>query len=485
MAKDILVNTQSGDWLVSESDSKTAFWNVVWGKLFDSDKSEYMNIIVPSAYINKIQYKNNQFECLVQADYYPVNDVFLARLVVKNVATGKYNLIQDYSTNAPDAMGVVYYPTYTSKPQDINICQLPLVDVNGRFKLLFKRYNNSNFSRAIIASTKNADFTIGESDSQSAQLLARCAPGKYYRHPTTGLDLTKYINSVVEHTDMTTQLIKQFSADSKQITEAEFDSNTGDLQIVFSGTKEADDKKLSTIDKLDVDLFRIADDDFIRAAYKEAQSIADDNSTFVEDLVSTSNFMGIYDIGNSAKLDKITPTITSGILRNDGTIGESTSLFVATMKLEAGRLYAINYPTDIIKTHIINKKPLIAEWLHNTLFILYADDKPVYIDTPFRTKYIHETMRYGETFSNRRCFIPLTDLVIKFYAGNSETYLSSNSYGIYPVSDVSGNYNSILGLAENPITGKVTGIITNHSLIDDIKIDVKTNQILIIKQNIE
>lgn len=485
MAKDILVNTQSGDWLISESDSQTAYWNVVWGKLFDFDESEYMNIIVPSAYINKIQYKDNQFECLVQADYYPMNDVFMARLVVENVATGKYNLIQNYSTNAPDAMGVVYYPTYTSRPQDINACQLPLVDADGKFKILFKRYNNSNFSRVIIVSAKDADFTIGESDSQSAQLLARCAPGKYYRYPTTGLDLTKYINSVVEHTDMTTQLVKQFSADSKQITEAEFDSSTGDLQIVFSGTEEGDDKNLTAPDKLDVDLFRIADDDFIRAAYKEAQSIADDNSTFVEDLVSTSNFMGIYDIGNSAELDKIAPAITSGVLKNDGTIVESTSSFVATMKLEAGKLYTVNYPADIVKTHTINARPLVVEWLHNTLFALYADEQPVYIDTPFRTRHIYETVRYKETFNNRRCFIPLVDLTVKFYAGTSETYLSANGYGIYPVSDVSGNYNSILGLAENPITGKVTGIITNHSLIDDIKIDVKTNQILIIKQNIE
>lgn len=483
MAKDILVNTQSGDWLVSESGTQAAYWNVVWGKLFDSDESEYMNIIVPSAYINKIQYKDNQFECLVQADYYPINDTFQARLVVENVATGKYNLIQDYSTNAPDAMGVVYYPTYTSRPQDINACQLPLVDVDGRFKVLFKRYNNSNFSRAIIVSAKDADFTIGESDSQSAQLLARCAPGKYYRYPTTGLDLTKYINSVVEHTDMTTQLVKQYSADSKQITEAEFDSSTGDLQIVFSGTEEADDKNLTAPDKLDVDLFRIADDDFIRAAYKEAQSVADDNSTFIEDLMSTANFMGIYDIGNTAELDKVVPTITSGLLKNDGSVSESTSAFVASMKLEAGRLYAINYPADIVRTHIISVRPLSTEWYHNALFALYSNDEAVYVDTPFRSGSMYEVSNYRESFNNRRCFIPLTDLTVKFYAGTSETYLSSNGYGIYPISDVSGNYNSILGLAENTITGKLTGIITNHSLIDDIKVDIKTNQILIIKQN--
>ena len=477
MAKDILVNTQSGDLLISENDTQAAFWNVIWGKLFDSDGIEYMNIVVPSAYINQIQYKDNQFECLVQADYYPVNDTFQARLVVENVATGKYDLIQNYSINAPEAMGVVYYPTYTSKPQDIYACQLPSVDMDGRFKVLFKQYGNSVFSRAIIASAKDADFSIGESDSQSAQLLAKCAPGKYYRYPTTGLDLTKYINSVVEHTNMTTQLVKQYSADSKQITSAEFDSSTGDLQIVFSGTDEADDSNLSDPTALDVDLFRVADDDFVRAAYKEAQSVADDNSTYIEDLVSTTDFMGIYDIGNIAQLDEIAPTITPGFLGDDGTIEENTKSYIATMKLEAGKLYAINYNNGTV--------PYTGVLHYSAIFALYSNDKLVYIDVPYRWNSPWDYWYHTQSLNNRRCFIPLMDLTAIFYAGTSDSDLSKNGCGIRPVSDISGNYNSILGLAENAVTGKLTGMITNHSLIEDIKIDIKTDQIFIVKQNVE
>ena len=484
MAKDILVNTQSGDWLVSENNPQTAYWDVVWGKLFDSDESEYMNIVVPSGYINKIQYKDNQYECLAKADYYPVNDTFLVRLVVENIATGRYNTIQNYSPNAPEPMGAVYYPTYTSRPSDINACQLPLVDIDGRFKILFKRYNNSNFSRAIICSAKSADFTIGESDSQSAQLLAKCGPGKYYRYPTTGLDLTKYINSVVEHTDMTTQLVKQFSSDSKQITEAEFDSSTGDLQIVFSGTEEADDKNLTDPNKLDVELFRIADDDFIRAAYKEAQSIIDNNAEFAESLMSTNGFMGIYDIGGMATLDKITPGINFGHLEADGSVSKSEMYYLAEMKLEAGKIYEVCYPTDIISV-IIQKPEYKTIWKHGALFALYNQNTPVYIDEPFYTDNEFELYQYKDSFHNRRCFIPLTDLTAKFYAGMYGNWLGANGYGLRPVTDAKNNYNSILGLIENSTTGKLTGMITNHSFIDDIKVDIKTNQILIIKQNIE
>lgn len=479
MAKDILVATQSGDFLVSEDLSQALYWNVVWGKLFDSDEAEYMNIVVPSGYINEIQLKNNQFECRVQATYYPVNSDFLVRLVVYNVATNNYVPIQDYVQNAPSAMGAVYYPTYTSRPQNISACKLPIVDIDGRFKIVFRQYANSAFSHAVICSAKDSDFNVGNSDSQSAQLLARCAPGKYYRYPSTGLDLTQYINSVVEHTDLTTQLISQFSSDSKQISEAEFDSSTGDLQIVFSGTKEAEDENLSDPQSLDVQLFRIADDDFIRQAYKSAHNIDMDSAAFIEGLMGNS-FMGLYDIGCAAQLNSITvDSIETGCINGNGEIVTSDNgSFVATMQLESGIMYAVDYPDDMIL-----KKD--NAWSHESLFAIYTKSgELVYYDQPFSTQSFEEYLAYRDSFRNRRCFIPLQDMVVKFYAGASETWIVDNSYGIKPITDSNDNYNTILGLAVDEQVGSLTGAITTQSLIEDVKIDVKTNQILVIKQNI-
>lgn len=484
MAKDILVNTNSGDLIISDDSTQLVCWDVVWGKLFDFDESEYMNIVVPSGYINKIQYKDDKFECTVHAGYYPVDKTFLVRLVVKNIATNEYKLIQDYNLNAPNEVSAVYYPTYTGKAQDVRACQLPIIDSCGYFKVLFKRYGNSNFSRAIISSAVNTDFTIGGSDSQSAQLLARCAPGKYYRFPTTGVDLTKYINSVVEHTDMASQLLKQFTNDSKQITDAEFDSNTGDLKIEFIGTDEANDRNLTSPNLLDVELFRVADDDFVRAAYNEAKSITDNNNDYIESLAVTSNFMGIYDIGSAAQLDKASPEIKHGMIDADGMIYNSQINYLASMKLQSGKIYAVCYSPDIISKRAPTSANPKGEWKHKSLFALYKDDTPVYVDEPFYTNNMLEYLHYKESFIHRRCFIPLTDLTVKFYAGESANYLSVNNFGIYPILDKTGNYNSIIGIAENATTGKLTGIVTAHSHIEDVKVDVKTNQIIIIKQNI-
>lgn len=487
MAKDISVNTQSGDFLVSEDTSQTAYWNVVWGKLFDSDESEYMNIVVPSGYINDVHLKDGKFECKISAEYHPVNSAFLARLVVLNVATDKYVLIQEYAANAPTEMGVEYYPTFTGKAQNIMACQLPLVDIDGHFHIVFQQYSNNNFSRAIICSAKDVDFTIGNSDSQSAQLLARCAPGKYYRYPTTGLDLTKYINSVVEHTDMVESLVSQFTSDSKQISEAEFDSATGDLQVVFSGTKEAEDTDLTDPNLLNVSLFRLADDDFIRAAYKSAHNITITTTEIVEGLLGGS-FSGLYDIGGSASLDKISVTsIEKGAIDGSGNIvTSSNNSRVATMKLEAGRLYVVNYNDTVIKCKSGSGAGAIfnSTWSYEPLFAIYSEDGTmVYFDEPFLSKSFLEYTSFKDTFQNKRCFIPLQDLTIKFYAGETDTWLSDTDFGVRPIVDEITNYNSILGIMADETTGQLTAIISAQSTIENVKIDVQTNQILVIKQN--
>lgn len=483
MAKDIIVDTQQGDLVMSEGSLQTSFWDVVWGRLFDTDgELEYMNIIVPSKSIGLVRYKDGEYECFAKASYRPVNSEFLVRLVVKNIATDGYNTISDYQPNAPEAMGAVYYPKYSDRPQNIHACQLPLVDSDGKFKVVFAKYGDSAFARAIIASPKDMNFIIDESDSQSAQLLAQCAPGKYYRYPTTGLDLTKYINSVVEHTDMTSQLLKQYSADFKQVTEAEFDSNTGDLQVVFSGTSEADDQNLTDPDKLDVELFRIADDDFVREAYRASKMSECDNAEFISGIEDTPKLIGIYDVGCSAKLGPITPdSIEAYVIDDYGEWIPSGSSYVATMELKTGKIYAVNYTSSIIKQARPRPGSLYRHWGHDPLFTLSDDNDLLYVDAPFSTRWYGELIAYKNTFANRRCFIPLVDCTVTFYAGDTEDYLKTTGYGIRPITDVKGNYSSLILLMESPITGKLIGVISSDSIIKDIKIDVKTNQILIIK----
>ena len=154
------------------------------------------------------------------------------------------------------------------------------------------------------------------------------------------------------------------------------------------------------------------------------------------------------------------------------------------MKLEAGRLYVVNYNETIIQK--ATPIPALTKWLHEPLFAVYSEDgnTMLYFDEPFYTESFSERLSYSETFQNRRCFIPLQDLIVKFYAGTTDTWVDDTGWGIRPVVDEIANYNSILGLASDENTGVLSAMVSVQSVIENVKIDVQTNQILVIKQNI-
>lgn len=486
MAKDILVNTNSGDLIIAKTNSQATLYDVVWGKLFDSDTEDYMNIVVPSRYVNQTKWSNNEYVCNVKATYYPSTKYFSARLVVKDIASDSYKLLTTYVQNSPSATSCVYYPTFDSRPQQITPCQLPIINAEGQYKVVFKRYDNSNISRAIIYSIVDLDFSVGKSDNQSAQLLVRCAPGKSYRYPTTGLGLTGYINSVVENTQLAELLQEEFKGDDKTVTSAEFDSSTGDLDVKFVGTKEADDSNLTDLTKLSMELFKLADDDYLRQLLKSSQEIGADNEGYIEELSVLAKFLGLYDIDNEARLDTIN---ANQIASTYSTIGDNGRIYAASsgycameMALEAGRIYAICYPSKYYKQTYGtdasgNKMPYYAK---NPRFVIFdgdtATDNIVYID--------HTDAIYSSEFVDmqkfRECFIPLKSLIIRFLSDGSKSW-SEGVTGIFPVTDTKGNYKSILGISEDDTTGKLTAYISEDSEIQDVQIDTVTNQILVIK----
>lgn len=499
MAKDILVNTNTGDLITSQYDLKTTYWEVVWGKLFDTDNGEYMNIVIPRWYVGRVRYEDNTYECQVHAAYYPVDQSFQVRFVVSN-GSG-YDDASALDNKVPAPTTAVYYPPETVRAAELLASQLPLLNVNGHFKVSFKRYKNSDFTRAIIYQSENSDFEIGESDNQSAQLLARCAPGSYYRFPGIGVDLTKYINSVVDHTDLTESLVEEFASDYKSVTSAEFDNSTGDLLVDFNGTREAADTDLIDPDKLDLELLRIADDEYIRTLYQTGRAENADNEFDLKNFLSYSHFLGLYDIGCNCKLGKTASSVVShGYLTKDGKISNGVETGLASMQVEAGKLYALNYNfssnNEICQMHAyVNDfdengyAHRHSYYTHNPLFALSdAEGNVMHADFYFYCDNVDERRRYGWAYGNRRLFIPKEDMTLNFTVGSKYSTgasLNTNGYreGIYLVEDTPGNYTSVLGIALDTVRGKLFGIVTEGSLIEDVKIDIKTNKLFIIKRN--
>lgn len=131
----------------------------------------------------------------------------------------------------------------------------------------FKSFYDGFYNTAYICSVGDGDFMVSYSDDQSAQLLSICGPGKYYRYPTTGVDVTKYINSVVSHTDIGDVVSEQFSENGTSIQEMSFDSLTGDMQVVYTHEDyEGEDVSLLPIEQLDLESINITDEMIAMAA---------------------------------------------------------------------------------------------------------------------------------------------------------------------------------------------------------------------------
>lgn len=497
MAKDILIDTNTGDFLIPDRDKKIEYFDVVWGRLFDDDGDKlYMNIVVPYNYLNKFRYdSNNECICNAHAEYCPEDKYFFVRLVSKISANGQYINLNDNSVPTPSE--ALYYPEYTGNPQLIKASQIQMVDKNGNLSVLFKRYGGGTYCRAILCQGGDIDFKIGDGDSQSAQLLARCAPGKYYRYPTSGVDLTKYINSVVEHTSLTSELISEFQKDYKNISEANFNISNGNLDIVFTGANEANDEGLDDPSTLDLSLFRVADDEFIRTLYKASMGVMADNIEFMNNMIEYSGrLLGIWDIGSACELEDIEYSAAVGDpnkmrISKTGLITDMNYGYkVSSVDCLAGRLYALNYAGQDLPLNVgyyVKNASGIRVWEGKwdaLVMFQVKEGSGLYVGEDFYTNDYSESFEYRHQ-TNRRCFIPLVDCTGYYYAGSEEEDLNKAGCGLRPVSYKQGNLATILGIMVHPVTGKIYGLISSDSVIDEVRIGLKTNKLFVIKHTKE
>lgn len=487
MAKDILVNTNTGDFLMTEHDAKVTYWEVVWGKLFSTDTMEYMNIVVPDWYLSNIRYTDDEYICQVHADYYPVDEIFQARFVV-GYSDGYVNAVS-LDSNVIQPVTVIFYPNTSGESINILASQLSMIDVNGYFKLKFKRYVNGNYQNAVIYQAEDSDFSIGDSDNQSAQLLARCAPGSYYRFPGLGVDLTKYINSIVGHTQLVQSLVDEFKSDSKTVIEAEFNNENGDLNVSFSGTREANDYNLTDPDLLDVDLFQLADDDYVRAMAKSANVISSDNVGYVQDLISHSELVGIWDIGNECELSKLDYTVsnTSAVINAVGEIEDDADngQYIVESEVESGTLYAFDYKANnagiLVESSTDSEGNETTEYCQKSS-LLTTETTSKYVYPIIETSSMDEYSRaLNDLQIRRRCFVPLQNMTIAYPIGGNSSQEPTGEVGIRKVIDKAGNYKSLLALYVHPVTSKLFGVVSVDSEIEDVWIDMGTQRLLIIK----
>lgn len=464
MTRDVVVDIEGSDISLSEETRKGAvFFDVVWGNVLPTDDGSrlFANVVIPVQYIGMMRYdQDGDFIIRARAPYHPVSSDFILRFITHD-GSGYSAML--YSTEIPVEVPAYTYAFNRILPQRITACQLPIVNSDGEYLIRISKVDNNNFNRAYVYSASETDMEIGLSDDQAAKLLALCAAGKYYRYPITGVGATDYINSVVKNTDLSSKLSEQFEKNGMPVMSAEFDVSTGDLKTTFSGEQEPEpDENLTEIDKLDISLLKVADDDYIRKV--QAISDTDGNS----DIFS---LMGMY--GHLFGLYLFPDKTTEMSLLKDSVIGGSIDWNGNIVPGDEGQL--------VVKANVRKGSVVVIDLPDNR-----NDEFPAYsVFSPVDGS-LAGFCRVGRKFVSKEgvleCGLVTQDTTVAYRI--SRENLDAGK-GMFLLSETEANLKNLLAMVVDEVTGRLLGIIASSSNIADAVLDIKTNDLLTIKQEAE
>ena len=456
MAKDTIIEVRSGDIVLENTIKNVSYFEAVWGNLFDSDTQLYLNVIVPYHKIKDLTFKNDEQSIYIRATYKSVCSNFIVRLVTKNSS----DLYEPLSQN-------IEYPAYwkpelnnTDEPLDAS--KLPLINIDGYYLVLLTRYNNTNFNMAMFYSAYQSDIKVGDASNQSAQLLTMCAPGSFYRFPISGVDLTKYINSIVANTDLGERLQSEFEGDSKIINDATFDSYDGNLDLSFSDNNEETNGTLTPVDELDVELLKVADDKFVETLLQEEAGEIDSNSIIAE-FSSFSNVVGTFFFhGTNAERKPYESLSLNSKYDEDGALIQDSKYWIVNISVSAGTILFFNLPSNYEKEPV---PPILFK-------LLDGEETVLYMPTPY--EYLGE-MNGG---SYKVGAIVLRDSIMSYVVRGSAY---ARGEGVYVVNNIKDALNNFLVITHNKITSRLMGYVTTNSTIKNVKLDTATGKIWVLK----
>lgn len=453
MVRDLILDMEERDLLTDDkSNAAEPVFDSLWGNLLDEDEAIDIlicNIIIPEAYWNIAQYQNNEMTCRFTSVYVPNTNNFRIRLV--GLKDGKYSLFD----NIRGVFGIPANSYALSKniATPISACMLPYIDIDGDFLVKMVQNNQSEIlDKAYVYSSKKTDIKINHSDDQASQLLSLCAPGKNYRYPTTGVGISKYMNCVVSHSDLHKVLEAQFDADKKPIQDAYFDNETCRLDVLFNPEKEVQDTDLDSLDLLNVDFFDLFTDDYVRrnVVLNEVSDI-----DFIEVLnkyESVQNIILFQDSTTTAT--HIASDVKAGAFDGEGNIVESDEYFIVTATLEGNTIIMF----DDEQEDEVKDAPI---------FIINDHD-----ETRLYTSLVEQP--YWITEKCNKCFILKQRSTVK-YMVKQERFKAGK--GLYIVQQTSENIKNMVGLVQDVHTGRILGIVSNNTNINDMSLDEITQHI--------
>lgn len=450
MVRDIMLNLPERDLsLVDNSNSKEPIFDSVWGNLFDEDASNDLllcNIIIPEVYWPSIKYNEGEFLCNFQAAYCPDTRNFKIRLV--GLKDGKYSLF--HNIRGDFGLPVYSYALSPNIATPIEASMLPYVNIDGRFLIRFVQNSLSDvLDKAYIYSAGKTDLEINYSDDQASQLLSLCGPGNYYRYPRTGVGLVRYLNAVVEHTDLQEVLQEQFDLDNKPITEADFDNQTGQLDVLFKPEQEQSDSNLLGMDDLNVGFFEKFTDDFVRRNTVLNEVVDTDFITSLDNYEKILEILIFID--ETTQRTRVDERVVEGRFDGEGNIISDSEYFIVSATLEPN-------------TVIMFDDKLEDEITDAPIFIINDND-----ETRLYTSLVEQL--YWLTETCHKCMVLKKRSTIKYMI--KKTQFQSEK-GLYIIPQTSDNIKNMLGLVQDSVTGRLLGLVSSNTNISDMTLDEVT-----------
>lgn len=454
MVRDLIIDIKEHDLsLTDKSSSATPIFNCLWGNVFDEDEAVdtlICNILVPEAYWNIVKYSdNNEFICKFVSPYIPDTRHFRVRMIA--FKDGGYSL---FSTIRGDfGVQVVSYALSRNIASPIPASMLSYINIDGIFQMRFVRNEKSEiFDKAYIYSGYATDLEVSFSDNQAAQLLSLNGPGHYYRYPTSGVGITKYLNAVISHSNLFEKLEEQFEKDSRILDSAEFDNANGDLGVLFEPEKEESDNGLMDIENLNTGFFDRFTDDFVR---QNTVITEVDENLFFDTLNEYDYMMGLYlFVDETTTSQRVADRYIEGAFDSDGNIIPSDEYIIVSATLEPDTIIMFDDETeDDVKG--------------SPIFIINDND-----ETRLYTSLVEQV--FWVTEECHKCFILKKRAEVR-YMIHKDQFL--NEKGLYIVPQTSANIKNMLGLVQDIATGRILGIVSSSTNINDMTMDEITNHI--------
>lgn len=460
MVRDLVLNISECDLsFTDKSDMLDPIFDTVWGDIFDEDTDTdalICNIIVPEAYWQQMTYNDNELICMFHSEYMPDARNFYLRLVA--FSNGQYSLFPDIHTSS---LGGMAYSFMSNRnfATTILASSLPLIDIDGYFLARFVKSKGAIvLHKAYVYSAKSTDIEIDFSDNQASQLLSVCMPGKSYRYPTLGVGIIRYLNCVVEHSDLQARLQEQFDNDNKSIIAAEFDNSTGKLDVVFTPENAQQDNDLELPENLNMGFFQSFDDNSIRNSLSLNSVIEEE---FLELLDSADSFVNlVIFIDDTTSTYRQIDNIQSGKFDADGFIVSDDEYYVVTAHVAAGTMIMF----DNVGFDAIDNSPV---------FIVNGSN-----ETRLYTSLVAQ--QYWFTEDCHKCCVISYESDIK-YMITKDAYKAGK--GLYTVPSSSENIKNMAGVVQDSVTGELSAVVSDNTNISDVVLEEITQGIYVSRES--